>query len=330
LVIVLVTLAICAEWSLQMKAADMAAFSEVDRWAALSGVAWGFAIWVSAYEPLVLFFVVTAATAVVNRRALFARDRRTTWIVLAAVIALGLLVERRLPSLAIVQSNVVFKNWAGTIGELGQVLPANPVWLRWCGYLILIAPFLIWMCVRNRNGGRTTPVFVLVLLVATYSLTIWQARWGYFFVLIFAFALPGLLAPIKSGVAVWIAFFLSIFPVLHDWDEKLWPNDAQFASRMERRIESAQIRDLALSLRSADAHPFLAPWWLSPSITYWSGQPGIAGSSHESLNGIEDSARFFLSDDLQRAREILQTHRVAWVCSYDSDRVAQNSAGILN
>ena len=330
LVIVLVTLGICAEWSLQMKAADMAAFLEVNSWAAVSGAAWGFAIWVSAYEPLVLFFVVTATTVLVNRRALFARVRRTTWIVLAAVIALGLLVERRLPSLAIVQSNVVFKKWAGTIGELAQVLPTNLVWLRWCGYLILIAPFLIWMCVRNRNGGRKTPVFVLVLLAATYGLTIWQARWGYFFVLIFALALPALLAPIKSGVAVWIAFVLSIFPILHDWDEKFWPNEAQFASHMERRIESVQIRDLALSLRSADVHPFLAPWWVSPSIAYWSGQPGIAGSSHESLNGIEGSARFFISEHLQEAREILQKHRVAWVFAYDWQRVAQNSAAILN
>jgi hypothetical protein len=53
---------------------------------------------------------------------------------------------------------------------------------------------------------------VLVLLVATYALTIWQARWGYFFVLIFTLALPRLLEPIKSPAAVWIAFFLSIFP----------------------------------------------------------------------------------------------------------------------
>ena len=52
LVIVLVTLGICADWSLQMKAADMAALSEVNRWAAVSGAAWRFAIWVSAYERL--------------------------------------------------------------------------------------------------------------------------------------------------------------------------------------------------------------------------------------------------------------------------------------
>jgi len=83
-------------------------------------------------------------------------------------------------------------------------------------------------------------------------------------------------------------------------------------------------------LRSPEVHPFLAPWWLSPSIAYWSGQPGVAGSSHESLNGIEDSARFFLSENLQEARAILEKRHVAWVFAYDSDRVAQNSAAILN
>jgi hypothetical protein len=141
--------------------------------------------------------------------------------------------------------------------------------------------------------------------------------------------LPALLAPIKSGVAVWIAVVLSMFPILGDWDERLWPNEAQLTGRVERRIESAQIRDLALSLQSPEVHPFLAPWWLSPSIAYWSGQPGIAGSSHEGLNGIEDSARFFLSENLQEQREILERRHVAWVFAYDSDRVAQNSAAIL-
>ena len=86
--------------------------------------------------------------------------------------------------------------------------PTNPVWLRWCGYLLLVAPFLIWMSVRTKRDGanpfdsaqgrlgRALPVYVL--LIATYFLTIWQARWAYFFVLIFVLALPALLAPIKS------------------------------------------------------------------------------------------------------------------------------------
>jgi hypothetical protein len=366
LLILLVTIAICAECSVQdlqptsleknfsrdggletaapCPPGDAIRESRVSwqphTWSNVGAVAWALAIWVSAYEPLVLFLIVIVITFLVNRRTLFGRDRRAGWILFAAIIVIALLVEQRIPSLSILHPDPTFKNWASTIGELAHVSPANPVWLRWCGYLLLVAPFLIWMSIRTRSNGaspfdfakgklsRALPIYVL--LIATYVLTIWQVRWGYFFVLIFALALPPLLAPVKSPAAVWIAFVLSIFPILRDWDERLWPNETQLAARVERRNESAQLRDLALSLRSRDVHPFLAPWWLSPSIAYWSGQPGVAGSSHESLNGIEDSARFFLSDDLQKAREILQNHRVAWVCAYDSDRVAQNSAAVLN
>ena len=298
----------------------------------ISAAAWALAIWVSAYEPLVLFLIVIIVTFLVNRRVLFGRDRRAGWILFAAIIVGSLLIEQRIPSVATFESNPILRNWLRTIGELAHVSPTNAIWLHWCGYLLLVAPFLILINIRRREHGATgacaLPLYVL--LVATYLLTIWQARWGYFFVLMFALALPALLAPIKSPAAVWIAFVLSILPILRDWDERLWPNETQLAARVERRSESVQLRELALSLRSRDRHPFLAPWWLTPSITYWSWQPGIAGSSHESLTGIEDSARFFLSEDLETAKEILHNHRVTWVFAYDSERVAQNSAAILN
>jgi hypothetical protein len=98
---------------------------------------------------------------------------------------------------------------------------------------------------------------------------------------------------------------------------------------MAHHNESAQLRDLAVSLRSSEIRPFLAPWWLSPEMAYWSGQPGVAGSSHESLPGIEDSARFFVSQDWGTVRKLLENHKVAWVIAYDSERAAQNSAEIL-
>ena len=328
LLILLVTIAICAEWSSQtLQAANMAG-----AWWLMSAVAWAVAIWVSAYEPLVLFLMLTATALLTNRRAIFARDRRAGWILFAAIIAIAFAIERRVPSIAILPSNSGLTNWASTIGELAHASPMNPVWLNWCGYLLFVAPVLISMSIRTpRNGAqglRALPFYVL--LIAAYFLTIWQARWGYFFVLILALALPALLAPIKSSAAVWIAFVLSMFPILRDWDERLWPNEAQLAGRVERRIESAQIRDLALNLRSPEVDPFLAPWWLSPSIAYWSGQSGVAGSSHESLNGIQESARFFLSQNLKQAHDILDVRRVVWVFAYDSDRVAQNSAAVLN
>ena len=328
LLILLIGIAICAGWSSQtLQAANMAS-----AWRLTSAATWALAIWVSAYEPLVLFLIVTATALVLNRSAVFVRDRRAGWILFAAIIAIAFAVELRVPSFEILQSNGHLKNWASTVGELAHVSPINPVWSNWCGYLLFLAPVFIWMSIRTpRNGAPGDhALLIYVLLVATYFLTIWQARWGYFFVLIFSLALPTLLVPIKSGAAVWIAFVLSMFPILRDWDERLWPNEAQLANRVERRIESAQIRDLSLSLRSPKVHPFLAPWWLSPSIAYWSGQPGVAGSSHESLTGLEESARFFASEDLQKAREILEKRHVAWVFAYDSDRVTQNSAAILN
>jgi hypothetical protein len=341
LLIVLVAIAICGEWTLEKLRADGSgsehALASDDKrgvlaWAVATAAAWAVSIWVSAYEPLVLFLLLMGTTVVLNRRAVLARDRRAGWILFLVIIAVAFAIEQRVPSFAILQPNGYFKGWTSTIGELAHVAPLNRVWLNWCGFLLLIAPVLIWMAIRRQGNGsrriRGLPIYVL--FVATYCLTVWQARWGYFFVLVFVIALPALLEPIKSGVAVWIAFVLSLFPILQDWDERLWPNEAQLATRMEKRIESAQLRDLALTLRSPSSGPFLAPWWLSPSIVYWSGQPGVAGSSHESLKGIEDTAQFFLSQDLEKAREILEKHHVAWVFAYDSDRVAQNSASILD
>ena len=332
----LVAIAICAEWS---SGCGEARAIEVNRpylrtsrrWSIVSGIAWGLAIWNSAYESLVVFLLVTVVSALENRQALLAKSRRAGWLCFVLTIAIALLIERRIPSLAIFHSNAIFKNWASTIGELAHVSPANVIWLRWCGYFLLLTPFLIWMSVsrNSRRSEQRMPWFVPVILVATYALTIWQARWGYFFVLMFVLALPALLEPIKSRVAVWIAFILSIYPILRDWDERLWPNEMQLAWRMEQRNEAAQIRDLALNLQSTETRPFLAPWWLSPSIAYWSGQPGVAGSSHESLSGIEDSARFFLCEDSQKAREILKKREAAWVLAYDTERMAQNSEAVL-
>ena len=328
LLMLLTTIAICAEWTLRMEASQ--------KWSIISGIAWGLAIWVSAYEPLLFLLIVLACHAVVGRRRVLgvsrgrqlfrAPHRRVGWIFFAVIMALALLVERRLPDMSVFQSGEIFRNWSRTIGELVSVSPLNSIWFRWTGWLLIAALFLIWFGFRKRTGP---PVFVIVLMVATYLLTIWQARWAYFFVSIFAIALPSLLEPIKSRVVVWVAFGLSIFPVLHDWDAQLWPNEIEYTRRIEQRNEAMQLHELAISLKSPERHPFLAPWWLSPAIAYWSDQEAVAGSAHESLAGIADSAGFFQTNDLQKAREILENHRVYWVVAYDSDRLATNSAAIL-
>ncbi|HYY14055.1 MAG TPA: hypothetical protein VE758_06440 [Chthoniobacterales bacterium] len=322
--ILLVTIGVCADWRVHSAPSR--------NWSVLSGIAWGLAIWVSLYEPLVLLLLVVALELLQHRQSLFGGERRVGWMVFAASLALALVVEQRLPSLTVSRSEQIFLNWSQSIGELRHVSPIDPAWFAWVGYLIALVPLLILAAVRmGKSIGKSmsVPGFVLGLLVTTYLLTIWQARWSYFFVLVFALALPRLLAPIESRTAVWLAFALSLLPVLREWDERLWPNETEYGRRVERRNELAQLRELATVIQSPGVRPFLAPWWLSPAIAYWSGQPATAGSSHESLQGIADSARFYLTEDWQSALEIMRKRRVAWIFAYDSDRVAENSSTIL-
>jgi hypothetical protein len=328
LLMLLVTVGICAELTSRVEPSS--------RWSVVSGIAWALAIWVSAYEPLLLFVLVLVLNTLENPQSLFAKYRRAGWIWFALIITVALLIERRIPSISIFQSNESFKNWARTIGELVHVSPANPIWFHWAGYMIAVAPILIWFGFRRSKSKSKSetrnenPQRIIVLLIATYLLTIWQIRWAYFFMSIFVIALPIWLEPIRSRVAVWIAFVLSLSPIFRDWDARLWPDQAEYARRIEQRAESVQLHDLSLILRSSEIRPFLAPWWLSPSIAYWSAQPAVAGSSHESLAGIEASARFFLAQDWGTGRKILKDRGVAWIIAYDFERVAQNSAAILD
>jgi hypothetical protein len=361
LLMLLVAVGICAEWEWKTQASTKSSV--------LSGTTWGLAIWISAYEPLVFLLLLLACQAIAwpartidlserdslrDRRyrwtspipSFFAKERRIGLVVFVAIIGLAILLERRVPGVAILTSSPIFRNWSHTIGELRPVSPLSPLWFRWAGYLLAIVPLLIWIgfwkrasrslavSVSQTSGsqdrqGATIPFFVVVLLMASYGLTVWQARWAYFFIITLIIVLPALFQPIRSSVIVWTVFILSIFPILREWDEKLWPNESELGRRVEARVESVLLRDLSFNLRSQEVRPFLTAWWLSPAIAYWSEQPGVAGSSHESLDGIADSARFFLARDSQKAREIVENHKVSWVVAYDADRTAAVSAVIL-
>ena len=318
LVMVLVTVAICSEWTLR--------FERSTAWSVVSGLAWSLALWVSLYEPVILFALVACCAALQPQEFFLAPHRRLGWILFMVILAVAFLIEQRLPELRPFYSGQTFRNWSHTIGELVSISPLHPIWFQWVGWLLIPTPILIWLAIRRKSPP---PIFISILLVATFLLTVWEGRWAYFFVSVFALTLPSLLEVLSSRVLVWSIFIVSLFPILRDWDGRLWPSDVEYLRRIEQRNESIQLHELALNLQSAETHPFLAQWWLSPAIAYWSGQPGVAGSSHESIDGIAESARFFVSQDWATARRILENHRVTWLIVYDSDRAAQNSAVIL-
>jgi hypothetical protein len=83
-------------------------------------------------------------------------------------------------------------------------------------------------------------------------------------------------------------------------------------------------------LRAAEPGGILAPWWITPPLVYWSGQPGVAGSSHQSLPGIAASAEFFLAEHPDAAAAILRDRNVRYVILDDPERTLSTSAELLD
>ena len=247
LAIVAVTIALCAEWSLQVAPTRF--------WSLTSGIAWGIALWVSLYEPLVLLGLVLLVYAVSDRRQFTSQTRRSGWIALVVILAIAFAVEQRVPAVPLFRANPALTNWARTIGELMPVRVTDPIWLQWCGWMLLAMPLLLafawWKKKSDRPSSRVLPMLT-ILLAASYALTLWQARWGYFFALLFSLTLPLLLEPLKSRLVVWAVVIVSFFPILQYWDAQIWPNESELARRAEARREAVELRALAERIRIFD------------------------------------------------------------------------------
>lgn len=292
-------------------------------WAIGGGLAWGLGLWVSLYEPLVLLAVELLLGIGLKRRAFFSRERAIWGTALAAILLMAAFVDgwhSPVPDPVVLQ---YFANWSKTIGELAHV-PIQGL-LRWTGWLLLIAPLaFLWQGWRKRDRSAW---FWLAMVLVVAALTCWQARWGYFLALVFAMALPCLLSAFPKRWIALVVFTVALWPIAAEWDARL--DSKQRTMRDEQRADNVELYNVAQQLRGTRRLPILAPWWQSPALAYWSGQPCVAGSSHESLSGTVDASRFFLSTDAQEAEAIMARRRVACVVAYEPDRVNAVSSAIL-
>ncbi len=325
LLIVLLLIALGAEIALARKAADMAeGGGSLRLWGVISGVAWALGLWVSLYEPLVLLGAVLALWLAFDRRGLCARERRAGWIAFAAILAVAFLIEGWRIEAPDAAMREYFGRWKASIGELGHLDLLSPVLGRWLGWTALAAPVLL--VLARKAERRALPM--LALLAVTLGLTVWQLRWGYFLAVVFVLALPFFMPALRRGWVAWVVFIVALWPVAQDWDAQIPDETAQRDLAVKRR-EKVELRGLAEHMRGGPPAPFLAPWWLSPAIAYWSGQPGVAGSSHESLPGIVDSARLFLATNPDETIPIIRARGVRWIIADETFRVVSTSAALL-
>ena len=298
------------------------------RWATISGFAWAIAAWVSLYEPLILFAVTMGSWAIFAPRRLLDRDRAHGLCVFLVVGAVAFAVEGWRIHMPDPSTLPFLRNWSESIGELKQPRPA--LLFAWLGWGFLAAPVLL--AISSRRDRTAIPM--LALLLVALALTCWQLRWGYFAALIFAMSLPSQLAALRKSAVAWLFFAAALWPTLRAWDETLFPNEEAQKRAAEHRLEMTVLRKQlddvfgGHALRNSRIG-FIAPWWLSPAIAYWTGHHGVAGSSHESVSGIVDTARFYLAEDPKEASAILQRRKVGWVLADDPGRVISTSSAIL-
>ena len=295
------------------------------RWGMISGVAWALSLWVSLYEPLILLGTVLVLWLACDRRALFAPARRPGWIAFATILALAFLLEGWRIELPDAAMREYFSRWQGQIGELGHLNLLSPQLWSWLGWTAAAAPVLLFL--TRKTDRRALPV--LAVLAVAFALTLWQLRWGYFLAAAFVLALPVFLPALRRPWIARTVFALALWPVAQDWDGLLFPAEARQQQLAVKRAEADALRSVVSTKTGTQGGAFVAPWWLSPSIAYWTRQPGVAGSSHESLPGIVAAARIYLARDTDAALPLLRERRVTWILADAAERVVPNAAKLL-
>lgn len=287
----------------------------------LAALVWAAALWVSLFEPLLVLAVVLVLRWWVLGREALPADR-AGWAgagIFAGALLLALAAEGWRFQPLEGEAAGAFPRWASTIGELRPAGWAGlSAWAGWFGPTVGMVLLL----------QRTTPAraWGLLHILACAAAGV-MARWGPFFVLVTALALPAAVRSLPMPRLAAVVFLIGLWPVAKAWDEQLFPEGKALEAARQRAMEGPLLREIATCL-PPDAI-FVAPWWESPAAAYWSRARGVAGSSHQSLPGILETARFYLSENEAEAREVLRRRQAMWVLVDDPTRVVPTSAALL-
>ena len=294
-------------------------------WSIATVCAWGIALWVSLYEPLMLLLPVSITHLVMERKKLLASRRAKKIVLLLSFLVIVFLVEGWRAKLPAPELRESLARWSEGIGELRHLNPTEALLWQWLGLLALLAPVLL--CLEGREDRRGIALLAGIILL--FGLTVWQLRWGYFLLLAFAMSVPWMLRAFRNKRTAWIAFAVGLLPIGMSWSRTLHPTEKAAMDQAWRHLSQARLRTIAAKMKSEPHTGFLAPWWMSPQLAYWSGQPGIAGSSHQSLPGTLDAARFYVSGDEAEAADILRKRQVGWVIADDASYDIAQSGRLL-
>jgi hypothetical protein len=174
---------------------------------------------------------------------------------------------------------------------------------------LLLLPWIGWFLWTRENPNRTDRLLV-VLAILLMSFSLWQGRWTYYANLAELFLVVRFYQrdPVRwPQLAVLTLFLLGLINV----------NYFEFRERLQSPPNQPSLQLLQVSNAVDAPGGILAPWWLSPGLLYFSGQPIVTGSSHCGISGIVAGAQFYSATSWVDAERILRERKVRWVVVSD-------------
>lgn len=297
LILVLMAIALTAEyerWQIEM--------TPKRAWNILAGVAWGLACWTSLFEPTLVVAVIILFNLMARRC-----ESPAFLISFGTVMLVALLLEGVHIFVPPPEYYEALQRWLGTIAEVRGLDFAS--FINQMTLIFLALPFLAWRLL-SRTGDRRVDLLLVLLTTLLCLLTVYQRRWITYSSLgeLFLVVRYCQLDPTRwSRVLALVLFVVGLGA--SDYQQLI---DHAGAAPNQPSI---QLKQIARSIDQPGG--IMAPWWLSPSLLYFSGQPIVSGSSHCGISGIVDSAKFYTTTSWVEAESILQKRKVRWVMVLD-------------
>lgn len=289
-------------------------------WNIFAGIVWGLACWTSLFEPLFVIVVLVAFNFIVRRR-----ESSAFLISFGVVMLVALILEGPHIYFPPPEYHDSLYRWLSTIAEVRGIGFAEFFQqMMYLSYVILV-PLVAWRLLCQPGDHRTDKL-VIILTIFLVGFTLLQRRWTYYA------SLAELLLIVRycqTNPLRWTRLLVMAFVLLG----VLYDNNLQIEGRRNApsNLPSEQLVEVSRAIDGPGG--IMAPWWLSPSLLYFSGQPIVSGSSHCGISGIVDSARFYTATSWVDAEKILQKRQVRWIVIMDDPAyvypVVNTSRGIL-
>jgi hypothetical protein len=313
LILALLAIALTAEyerWHIEL--------SPKRAWNIVAGIVWGLACWTSLFEPLFIVTLLIVYNFIVRRR-----ESPGFLISLGFVMLTALLLEGFHIFIPPPEYYDPLKRWLSTIAEVMGMSFVG--FMNRMTLIVIFLPVIAWRLLV-REGDLRTDLFLVLITTLLMIVTILQSRWLYYATLgeLFLIVRYCQIEPLRwSRLLVLVIFLTGLADA----------NRVQiiYAKAMAPNQPSIDLSEIARSIDQPGG--IMAPWWLSPGLLYFSGQPIVAGSSHCGISGIVASAKFFSSLSWPEAEKILRERKVRWIMVYDDQDyiypVLNNSRQIL-